>query len=386
MSALLRACLPAADPALAAALRRPFRRAHAIAALSAAAARPSRAAAVLAGYFRSTRALGAKDRPVVSEAVYAAVKHGAFLSHAGLHGPEALIDGVAALWEGETFPALAGTGSDAGDFAVALGLPAGLAAEWLGRWGPAGAATLGAALAARAPVDLRVNVRRATPAAAAASLAAAGVETTPIPGLPAGLRVAGRPVLGRLPASLDGLVEVQDAASQHLVAALGPLDGLHVWDACAGAGGKSLALAAAGARVWASDPRSHALDELRRRAAAAGAAVRVGPPPAAARFDLVLVDAPCSGTGRLRREPTLRWGLEPAAFLAPQAAILASAAPRVRPGGRLVYATCSLVEAENDPPLSGVGLRWRLDAAQMLWPHVDGTDGFGWRVWTRTAD
>jgi 16S rRNA (cytosine967-C5)-methyltransferase len=385
MTELLRACLPAPDPALAAALRKPFRRGHAIAALAAAQARPARATSVLAGYFRSTRALGSKDRPVVSEAVYAAVKHGAFLAQAGAAGAEALIDGVAALWEGERFPALAGTGSEAGDLAVAVGVPPGLAGEWLARWGAAGAAALGAALAGRAPVHLRVNRARSTRAAAAAALAAAGVDTRPLPGLEDGLEVLGRPVLGRLPAALDGLVEVQDASSQHLVAALGPLAGLRVWDACAGAGGKALALAAAGARVWASDPRSHALDELQRRAARAGAAVRVGPPPADAAFDLVLVDAPCSGSGRLRREPALRWGLDPAAFLGRQAAILAAAAPRVRAGGLLVYATCSLAEAENHPPLPGEGAAWRLDAARVLWPHTDDTDGFGWRVWARSA-
>ncbi len=123
-------------------------------------------------------------------------------------------------------------------------------------------------------------------------------------------------------------------------------------DLCAGAGGKALALAAKGARVRAWDERSEALAELERRAARAGADIEITPEPGTA--DVVLVDAPCSGTGRLRRNPALRWGLEAGAFVDVQRQLLRAARGCVAPGGRLVYATCSLLRAENDHGLEGL--------------------------------
>jgi len=143
-------------------------------------------------------------------------------------------------------------------------------------------------------------------------------------------------------------------------------------------GGKALALAARGARVRAWDVRGDALGRLQRRVLRAGADVTVTRPAPA---PVVLVDAPCSGVGRLRREPALRWGLEPSARLALQRQLLAQGAELVEPGGLLVYATCSLLAEENAhaPP----GGPWERVEERVLWPHREGTDGFSWRSWRR---
>ena len=150
-----------------------------------------------------------------------------------------------------------------------------------------------------------------------------------------------------------------------------------VMDLCAGAGGKSLALAARGARVRATDVRSKALDELKKRARRAGASIAIEQPSPA---DLVLVDAPCSGSGRLRRNPAIRWGLTDQAHRRTQAELLVAATDFVGPGGILVYATCSLLSRENDHPTPA---GFTITESRTLWPHTDNSDGFYWRVMTR---
>jgi 16S rRNA (cytosine967-C5)-methyltransferase len=158
-----------------------------------------------------------------------------------------------------------------------------------------------------------------------------------------------------------GAFEVQDLGSQALLAAVSPPRGGSWLDACAGAGGKSLQLAALlgpGGRVHAADVRADALKEVRRRAKRAGLERVISTLPAAPdtslctseMYDGVLVDAPCTGSGTWRRAPHLRWQLTPevvAAAAALQLRILRGASRRVRPGGLLVYATCSLADAEN---------------------------------------
>ncbi len=254
------------------------------------------------------------------------------------------------------------------------------------------------ALSLPGPVFLRVNRSRASRDALASRLLAEGIETRPTRLAPDGLEVLSpRPHLLALPAFREGLLEVQDEGSQLLGEALGALPGETVLDLCAGAGGKTLQLAAAvgpGGRVHACDPDEARLDRLRTRAARAGAAVTIhgpGPPP-----DLlagrVLVDAPCSELGALRRGPDLRFRIDPASFTALpalQLGILERAAAHVRPGGRLVYATCTLRREENE----GVALAFEERRADFtrsgsflrLWPHRHGTDGFFAAAWTRRA-
>jgi len=221
-----------------------------------------------------------------------------------------------------------------------------------------------AALSDPAPVDLRVNTLKATRAEARAALAAEGLAAEPTRLSPIGLRLPARTALGAQDSFRAGLVEVQDEGSQIAALLVGAKPGEAVVDYCAGAGGKTLALAAAmqnKGRLAALDidkKRSERAAERLRRAGVFNTArhVLTGETDPwikrrLASFDRVLVDAPCTGSGTWRRNPDARWRLAPAdldRLVERQAAILASAARLVKKGGRLVYATCSLLAAENE--------------------------------------
>jgi 16S rRNA (cytosine967-C5)-methyltransferase len=224
--------------------------------------------------------------------------------------------------------------------------------------------TLGAAMLQAAPLDLRANLLKGSRDEAIRSLRAESIECVPLPLAPCAIRVRGKPALERTAAFRDGLVEVQDAGSQLIAELVAPRRGQTVIDFCAGAGGKTLALAAAlrgSGQVFACDVSSARLQRLRPRLARSGAS-NVQPfgidseaDPKLARLegraDAVLVDAPCSGTGTLRRNPDLKWRQPESAIdelIAKQRSILTAAARLVRPGGALVYATCSLLDEEND--------------------------------------
>ncbi len=305
--------------------------------------------------------------------------------------------------------------------AVAGNLHKALARELVDSLGPDGAHAFLKASNDRAPVGLRVNVAVAGMDEARRALTEAGIATTPMSLAPHGLEVVGRAnVVGSRPYR-DGVVEIQDEGSQVLAAVVDP-DGGPMVDFCAGAGGKTLALAAAApqAPILATDVRKGALDELYRRARRADVhrlEVQALDPDGQVPFEVltwtgrasrVLVDAPCSGTGTLRRRPETRLRLDGSvlAELPPlQAEILDRAAELVRPGGRLVYATCSVLEAENDGvvqafleerddyralPLSevvGPERARRVGDGQVLRlaPHTHGTDGFFGAVLERTG-
>jgi 16S rRNA (cytosine967-C5)-methyltransferase len=222
---------------------------------------------------------------------------------------------------------------------------------------------LGVAMLEPAPLDLRANLLRADRDSAIAALRAQGIECEPSALAPTGIRVAGKPALERTAAFRDGLVEVQDCGSQLVAELVAPRRGQTVIDFCAGAGGKTLALAAllrGSGQVFACDVSTARLQRLRPRLARSGA-TNVQPfgidseaDPKLVRMegkaDAVLVDAPCSGTGTLRRNPDLKWRQDESditELVAKQRAILAAAARLVRPGGVLVYATCSLLDEEN---------------------------------------
>ncbi len=384
---LLRAALPSApQPQLAAAARRPFIADHAVQALAAGRAQPGAAGAAMAAWFRRTRRLGSRDRRVVSDLAFGVVRHEALLRLAA--GPPdagsdntpdsdlALVQAYARVLDGDPLAEVPSQGP-AADFATALSLPRPLTDPWLDELGVDQAAAFAAAQAERAPTTLRVNLAWGSRDAAAALLAEDGVETTPVGRW--GLDLVGRANLHVTRAFKQGAVEVQDLSSQRLVEALHdvrPLEGLRVLDLCAGAGGKSLALAALGASVGAWDPRPSALAALADRARRARVDIHIASPQPG--WDVVLVDAPCSGSGRLRREPTLRWGLDPqqpvsADLLALQERLLAQAATLVRPDGLLAYATCSLDRREAAPPLPGP---WSPIASHRHWPHRGAGDGF----------
>ncbi|MEM8625702.1 MAG: RsmB/NOP family class I SAM-dependent RNA methyltransferase [Pseudomonadota bacterium] len=253
-----------------------------------------------------------------------------------------------------------------------------------------------AVLGERAPVDLRVNTLKSSPEVAATALAAEGVETAAGPLAATCLRVKeGARRVARSAAYRDGLVELQDAASQAVVERAGAAPGMVVLDFCAGGGGKTLALAAAMGGPQPSDGRLIAHDaaplrmaDLAPRAARAGARVETMASGArdalTGQCDLVLTDVPCSGSGAWRRNPDARWRLTQTrleALCATQAQILIEAAPLVRPGGRLVYVTCSIIADENDAAVTKF-LTERPDFAKIqnscfsTLPDRHGGDGF----------
>jgi len=221
-------------------------------------------------------------------------------------------------------------------------------------------------LAARAPLDLRVNSLKANAEHARAVLRADGLDAAPCRFAPLGLRLPPGSAVTRSRAYLDGLVEVQDEGSQIASLLAGAEPGMTVIDLAAGAGGKSLALAASmgnAGQIIAADIDAERLARLAPRAARAGARIierRVLRPWAGGAdpdfpdlpggVDLVVLDAPCSGSGTWRRNPESKWRLTPDAltdFARIQASLLDRAARLVRPGGRLAYMTCSILEAEN---------------------------------------
>lgn len=247
-----------------------------------------------------------------------------------------------------------------------------------------------ALLRQRAPLFLRVNTLKSDSAAAIASLAADGIAAESGPLAAGCLRVtAGATALAASRAYLGGLVEIQDAASQAVACYAGARPGETVLDYCAGGGGKSLALAAAmggEGRIHAHDISEKRLAQVRYRAARAGASVALCPPGRAGelegRCDLVFVDAPCSGSGAWRRNPDTKWRLKFSdlqRLVRLQDSVLASAARAVRPGGRLIYATCSMIEMENASRVMAFLAQrpdFRSGRAPLSLTPLDGGDGF----------
>jgi 16S rRNA (cytosine967-C5)-methyltransferase len=374
--------------------------------------------------FRARAEMGSRDRARVSDLVYGVLRDlRALQALAGDHADSAAtlcalqslrsgladVEMLVALGVAEA-PSLAQKLSaiDAASLTPAQrnNLPDAIDAAWRAQYGDEETDALAQALRATAPVDLRVNTLKATRAAAQAALAQSGIEAQATSLSPWGLRLSRRVALQSTPAFRDGWVEPQDEGSQLLALLVGARPGEQIADWCAGAGGKTLALAAAmedSGRLWAMDADAPRLARLGPRLRRAG--VRcvqtqvlvddVVPPALANACDAVLVDAPCSGSGTWRRQPDARLRLPDFAVIgALQRRILAAAAQAVRPGGRLVYATCSLIAVENDavvddflrahpqfePEDAGTVLAAHgvtLPGARLrLLPHRHGTDGF----------
>jgi len=278
-----------------------------------------------------------------------------------------------------------------------------------------------------APLDLRVNTLNDKRADVQKELKLAGLPAQPTPYSPWGLRLAGKPAINKLDAFARGAVEVQDEGSQLLALLLDAKRGEMVVDFCAGAGGKTLAIGATmrnTGRLYAFDTSAHRLDALKPRLARSKLS-NVHPAAIAherderikrlaGKIDRVLVDAPCSGLGTLRRNPDLKWRQSPESvqeMTVKQAAILQSAARLLKSGGRLVYATCSLLPQENEAiaqafsaahpefkllPVGELLSQLKVEGAAglcsggasgqdylRLWPHRHQTDGFFAAAWTR---
>ncbi|MEF8719130.1 MAG: RsmB/NOP family class I SAM-dependent RNA methyltransferase [Candidatus Accumulibacter necessarius] len=401
---------------------------HAEALLSELLRSPFPADQVVSHYFRQHRELGHADRGFVAEAVFAVLRRKRSLSARcadevtsrrlllaalaclqGMNRRE--LEGVLSESEGKWLAQAKAVKMEELPPAVRLDLPDWLYAEFSAQFGADEVVQLAAGLNQPAPLDLRVNSLKASRQGVLARLLADGLVAESCTYSPLGIRLAGKPALSKHPLFIDGSIEVQDEGSQLLGFLLQPKRGEMVADFCAGAGGKTLLLGAlmrSQGRLYAFDVAERRLARLKPRLARSGLSnvhpVRIESERdtrirrLAGKVDRVLVDAPCSGLGTLRRNPDMKWRQTPASvaeLCAQQAAILAAAASLVKPGGRLVYATCSLLEAENEvvvqaflerhPEFSACSAQEVLARQEIaidigerlrLFPHRHGTDAF----------
>ncbi|PIF89612.1 16S rRNA (cytosine967-C5)-methyltransferase [Acidovorax sp. 62] len=397
--------------------------------------------AVVSRYFRDNRGLGPRERATLAETVYNVLRKKLLFDHLapsgsgskerrlailGFHGPRDFLKSALTDQEKNWLEQCDTVSPDDLMERHRHNLP-----EWLVQplkdqlgndfW------PLAESMAQNAPLDLRVNVLKEKRADVQKELAQAAIKSVATPYSPWGLRIEGKPALTKLDAFTRGAIEVQDEGSQLLALLLDAKRGEMVVDFCAGAGGKTLAIGAtmrSTGRLYAFDVSAHRLDALKPRMARSGLS-NVHPAAIAherdervkrlaGKIDRVLVDAPCSGLGTLRRNPDLKWRQSAKAvqeLVAKQTAILDSAARLLKPGGRLVYATCSILPQENEAiaeafsaahpdfiPLDAGETLAQLKVAQAaslcsggetgsaylrLWPHRHQTDGFFAAVWTR---
>jgi 16S rRNA (cytosine967-C5)-methyltransferase len=348
----------------------------------------------LTNWARGARYAGSKDRAALRDHVFSVLRcwrscaargngeNGRALMLGSLRAQGLDTDGIftgeghapARLTEPERSPGVP-------DAAAARDLP-----DWL--W-PRFVASLGTAaeaaaeaLRARAPIMLRVNPRRAARAVAQARLVDEGIVTRPVEIANNALQVLeGERKITGSQSYADGWIELQDGSSQAAMEALEVPDGARVLDYCAGGGGKVLALASrVEGAFFAHDAAPQRMRDLPARAARAKVEVRVVTQPEGL-FDVVLCDAPCSGSGTWRRTPEAKWALTPerlAELTQLQGRILTEAAPHVAPGGVLAYATCSVLEEENQEVIrrfSSNNPEWALSHTQH-WPISETGDGF----------
>lgn len=359
----------------------------------------------LTRWARASRFAGSKDRAAVRDLVYDGLRRRRSLGWAGGGDTGRAIVLAAAAEAGDLDTLFTGEGFDpapvteaeraalvlhpgAAPECVRLDIPDALRDILATSLGPDFVPVL-SAMRERAPVDLRVNTLKTTPDAATVVLARDGVQVARHPLARNALRVLENPrLVAASRAYTSGMVELQDASSQVVAETAGARPGMTVLDYCAGGGGKTLALAAelhGRGRLMAWDANPRRMTDLPGRAARAGATVHILTDAECASLkpvcDLVLVDAPCSGSGAWRRKPEGKWLLTPetlAGFPPLQDAILDAAASKVKPGGALVYATCSIVTAENEERAAAFTARnpgWTAEGERRLSP-LDGGDGF----------
>jgi 16S rRNA (cytosine967-C5)-methyltransferase len=379
----------------------------------------------LSRYFKDHPRLGGRERGAIAECVYAVLRNKAFFTD--FAGAGATMRRLTLLGMAEAIGAesLGGLTEDETAFLARIkdidrsllppkklaNLPDWLYDKFVAQYGEEETLALAAVLNTPAPLDLRVNSLKADRDKVIAELATAPIAAEPTPYSALGLRIWKKPALQNLPLFKEGAIEVQDEGSQVLAQLLGARRGEMVVDFCAGAGGKTLAIGAImrnTGRLYAFDVSEKRLTKLKPRLARSGLS-NVHPvviaherdakvKRLAGKIDRVLVDAPCSGMGTLRRNPDVKWRQQPegiAELTEKQASILDGAARLVKFGGRLVYATCSLLDEENDGivqgflashpdfelvPMHKVLAEQRIplemgDYLKML-PHKHGTDGF----------
>lgn len=381
----------------------------------------------LSRYFRDHPRLGSRERGAIAEGIYGLLRNKSVYSSFAESGGGATmrkltllgladavgIDSLGGLTEEETEWLTRVMQIDRSLLQPLLraNLPQWLFDKFVAQYGEAQALQLADALNQPAPLDLRVNSIKANREEVAAKLAEAPILCEPTPFAALGLRVLRKPALQNLPLFKEGAIEVQDEGSQLLSQVVGAKRGEMVVDFCAGAGGKTLSLGAAmrnTGRLYAFDISDKRLAKMKPRVARSGLS-NVHPvliaherdakiKRLAGKIDRVLVDAPCSGLGTLRRNPDVKWRQVQASIAelnVKQAAILDSAARLLKAGGRLVYATCSLLDEENEAivnqfltthndfslvPMKDVLAEQKIPLEMQdylkLLPHLHHTDGF----------
>jgi 16S rRNA (cytosine967-C5)-methyltransferase len=394
--------------------------------------------AVLSRHFRENRELGHRDRGFIAEAVYGVLRRLRWLRRLagdkatprellltwfarGEGWPMRAFEGLASATERDWVAGIKAAELGEGSLAERTDLPDWLAERLLATHDEASLLALAHSLNRPAPLDLRANLLKFDRDTLLARLREDRIAAEAGALSPQAVRLGGKPALQKHPLFLDGSFEVQDEGSQLLGLLVQPKRGELVVDFCAGAGGKTLQLGAmmrSTGRLYAFDVSEKRLAKLKPRMARAGLS-NVHPvliahendakvKRLAGKADRVLVDAPCSGLGTLRRNPDLKWRQTPVSvdeMVSKQQAILAAAARLVRPGGRLVYATCSLLVEENDGvvdaflaahpqfrPVSAQAVLEKqgvvLDTGERLRlsPAKHDTDGFFAAVLERSAD
>lgn len=372
-------------------------------------------------FFYEHRGFGAKDRRVISSAVYGLTRHFSFIEawqkSAGAEAGEIFFPAAALVCEGllgkDDFRELLSIPDAEGIYDALCDriLPQGAADEetealslrysfplWFTRkWKNYFGADTEALLRAsngRAELTVRANALKTDLEALTNLFSRQKIKVKKTPQSPWGLKIPERVLLTANAAFRGGLFEIQDEGSQKIVLTLDPQPGETVWDACAGGGGKTIFAAALmrnEGKIIATDVREEKQREIYKRAKRAGAEnieclafAEIGKAPCfVPGFDRILLDAPCSGTGTLRRNPENKWRLTPekiAECAAAQAEILRDYSRYLKPGGVLVYATCSLEAEENENIVDGF-LREKPEFQRQqndikLYPHAHGSDGF----------
>jgi 16S rRNA (cytosine967-C5)-methyltransferase len=397
--------------------------------------------AVVSRYFRENRSLGPRERATLAETVYTVLRKKLLFDHLapsgsgpkerrlailGFHGPRDFLKSALSDQEKRWLDECDSIRPEDLMERHRHNLPEWLVQPLKDQLGSQFMA-LAESLNQPAPLDLRVNAITDKRTDVQQELKLAGIASQPTPYSPWGLRLDSKPPLTQLDAFARGAVEVQDEGSQLLALLLDAKRGEMVVDFCAGAGGKTLAIGACmrnTGRLYAFDTSAHRLDALKPRLARSKLS-NVHPAAIAherddrikrlaGKIDRVLVDAPCSGLGTLRRNPDLKWRQSPESvqeMTLKQAAILQSASRLLKPGGRLVYATCSLLPQENEQiaqgftqanreftPLAAGEILSNLKVAGApelcsggegggdylrLWPHRHRTDGFFAAIWVK---